>query len=113
MPLDQPTPDRQGPGRLPGPDTASASAASAGSGSGSADRVSKRRLEKLEKSVSWSGLEWVRWLWYRLRFMHADIDYASGRMFELQAPWTADPQWHTRTDQAPSPGNADTASGSR
>ena len=106
MPLDQPTPDRQGPGRLPAPDTASASSL----GSGSPDRASKQRLEK---SVSWSGLEWLRWLWYRLRFMHADIDYASGRLFELQAPWTADPQWHTKTDQAPAPGSADTATGSR
>ena len=93
MPLDQPTPDP-------------ASAVSPGS----PGRAGKRRLEK---SVSWSGFEWLRWLWYRLRFMHADIDYASGRMFELQAPWTADPHWHTRTDQAVAPRNADTASGSR
>ena len=54
---------------------------------------------QLEKSASLSGRERLRCLWYRLRFSLADINYASGRLFELQAPWTADPQWHTRTDQ--------------
>jgi hypothetical protein len=98
MPLNQPTPDRQDPGRLPAPDAASAASRSAGS----TDR-------QLEKSVSWSGREWLRWLWYRLRFAHADVDYASRRLFELQAPWTADPQWHRKTDQSLAPGQADTA----
>ena len=113
MPLDYPTPDSQGPIGPPAANTASPAAgagAGSGSGSGSAGGVSKRRLEK---SVSWSGREWLRWLWYRLRFLHADIDYASGRMFELQAPWTADPQWHKKADQVLAPGRADTASGSR
>jgi hypothetical protein len=102
MPLNQPTPDHQDPGRLPAPDAASAASPSAGS----TGRVHKR---KLEKSVSWSGREWLRWLWYRLRFTHADIDYASRRLFELQAPWTTDPQWHMKTDQSLAPGHADTA----
>ena len=92
MPLNHPGPDHQGQGSLPAP--IKASAASPGPG----DRVHKRQLEK---SISWSGLERLRCLWYRLRLTHADIDYASRRIFELQAPWTADPQWHLKTDPSP------------
>ena len=91
MPQNHPTPEQQGPGGLPAPGTASTPSP------GPADRVHKRQLEK---SVSWSGLERLRCLWYRLRLTHADISYANRRIFELQAPWTADPQWHTRTDDA-------------
>ena len=52
---------------------------------------------QLEKSVSWSGRERLRCLWYRLRLELADINYASRRLVELQIPWIADPQWHMKT----------------
>jgi hypothetical protein len=90
MPRNHPTPDHQRPGRLPAPDMATASPAL-----GSADRVHKRELER---SVSWSGRERLRCLWYRLRLTLGDINYANRRILEIQAPWIADPQWHTRTD---------------
>ena len=51
---------------------------------GSADLVRRRQLEK---SVSWSGRERLRCLWYRLRLTVAEMNYATRRMTELQAPW--------------------------
>ena len=55
---------------------------------------------QLEKSVSWSGRERLHCWWYRLRLQLADINYASKRLLEVQAPWVADPQWHLKTDDA-------------
>ena len=85
------TQDNEGPGRLPAP----ATAAMASPASGPADLLHRQQLEK---SVSWSGREWLRCLWYRLRLEVADINYASKRLVELQIPWTADPQWHMKTN---------------
>jgi hypothetical protein len=45
---------------------------------------------QLEKSVSWSGRERLRCLWYRLRLTVAEMNYATRRMVELQAPWISD-----------------------
>ena len=73
-------PDHQHPGRLPAPGTA----AKASTGPGTADLVHRRQLEK---SVSWSGRERLRCLWYRLRLTVAEMNYATRRMVELQAPW--------------------------
>jgi hypothetical protein len=54
---------------------------------GSADLVRRRQLEK---SVSWSGRERLRCLWYRLRLTVAEMNYATRRTVELQAPWISD-----------------------
>jgi len=54
---------------------------------GTADLVPRRQLEK---SVSWSGRERLRCLWYRLRLTIAEMNYATRRTVELQAPWIAD-----------------------
>jgi hypothetical protein len=78
-----PTPDNERPGRLPAPDMA----AMASSAPGSADLIHKRQLEK---SVSWSGRERLRCLWYRLRLTVAEMNYATRRTVELQAPWISD-----------------------
>ena len=94
MSRNSPTPDHQRAGRLPAPDMA----AMASPAPGSADPVHRRQLEK---SVSWSGRERLRCLWYRLRLTLAEINYANRRMLEIQAPWTADPQWHTKTHAPP------------
>jgi hypothetical protein len=77
------TPDHQHPGRLPALDTA----ATASPAPSSADLVGKRQLEK---SVSWSGRERLRCLWYRLRLTVAEMNYATRRTVELQAPWISD-----------------------
>jgi hypothetical protein len=45
---------------------------------------------QLEKSVSWSGGERRRCLWYRFRLTIAEMNYATRRMVELQAPWITD-----------------------
>ena len=94
MPRNHPTPDHQRPGRLPAPGTA----ATASPAPGSADLVHRRQLEK---SVSWSGRERLRCLWYRLRLTVAEMNYATRRMVELQIPWAADPQWHTHHRRLP------------
>jgi hypothetical protein len=54
---------------------------------GPADLVPRRQLEK---AVSWSGRERLRCLWYRLRLTVAEMNYATRRMTELQAPWITD-----------------------
>jgi hypothetical protein len=51
--------------------------------------------QQLEKSVSWSGRERLRCLWYRLRLTVAEMNYATRRladprMIELQAPLISD-----------------------
>ena len=78
-----PPPDNEHPGRLPAPEIA----ATASSAPGSAYFVPRRQLEK---SVSWSGRERLRCLWYRLRLTVAEMNYATRRMVELQAPWISD-----------------------
>ena len=83
MPRNHPTPDHQHPGHPPAPGTA----ATASPAPGPADLVHKRQLEK---SVSWSGRERLRCLWYRLRLTVAEMNYATRRSVELQAPWISD-----------------------
>jgi hypothetical protein len=75
--------DHHRPGRLPAPGMA----ATASPAPGSADLAPRRQLEK---SVSWSGRERLRCLWYRLRLTVAEMNYATRRTVELQAPWISD-----------------------
>ena len=102
MHRNRPTPDNERPGHLPAPDTAAA----ASPAPGPADLVRRRQLEK---SVCWSGRERLRCLWYRLRLGLADMNYASKRLVELQVPWSADPQWHTKTGTRNASVNRETA----
>jgi hypothetical protein len=83
MPRNHPTPDHQHPGRLSPPDIA----ATASPAPGPADLLHRRQLEK---SVSWSGRERLRHLWYRLRLTIAEMNHATRRMVEIQAPWISD-----------------------
>ena len=62
-----PTPDHQPPG---------------GPNPGSSGVVDRRQLEK---SISWTGRERLRFLWYRFRLTVAEMNYATRRMVELQA----------------------------
>jgi hypothetical protein len=102
MPRNHQTPDHHRPGRPPAPDmpeiSPEISRATASPAPGSADLVRRRHLEK---SVSWSGRERLRCLWYRLRLELADLNYASKRLVELQIPWAADPQWHAHHKRLP------------
>jgi len=82
-------PDNERPGHLPARD----GAATAGPAPGPADLVHRRQLEK---SVSWSGRERLRFLWYRLRLTVAEMNYATRRMVELQCPAIEDPSWAER-----------------
>jgi len=83
MSRSHPTPDHQRPGRLPPPDIAATASPAAGP-------PDLHRRRQLEKSVSWSGRERFRCLWYRLRLTVAEMNYATRRMVELQAPWISD-----------------------
>jgi hypothetical protein len=56
-------------------------------GRGSVAPVDRRHLEK---AVSWTGPERLRCLWYRLRLTVAEMNYATRRVVEVQAPWIAD-----------------------
>jgi hypothetical protein len=38
----------------------------------------------------WSRGERLRFLWYRLRLTVAEMNHATRRMVELQAPWISD-----------------------
>jgi hypothetical protein len=49
-----------------------------------AEHIQNRQLEK---SVSWTGRERLRCLWYRLRLTVREMNYATRRIVELQAPW--------------------------
>jgi hypothetical protein len=83
MPRSHPTSDHEHPGHLPAPGIA----AMASAAPSPADLVYRRQLER---SVSWSGRERLRCLWYRLRLTIAEMNYATKRMVELQAPWISD-----------------------
>ena len=83
MARNHPTPDHEHPGRLPTPGMA----AMASAAPGPADLVHRWQLEK---SISWSGRERLRYLWYRLRLTVAEMNYATRRTVELQAPWISD-----------------------
>jgi hypothetical protein len=59
-------------------------AAMTGPASGTADVIHRRHLEKM---ISWTGRERLRCLWYRLRLTVAEMNYATRRTVEVQAPW--------------------------
>jgi hypothetical protein len=65
-----PTPDHQPSDRLPVP--------------GAAAVASPVHRRQLERSVSWSGRERLRFLWYRLRLTVAEMNYASRRMTDIR-----------------------------
>ena len=46
--------------------------------------IQKRQLEQ---SVAWTGRERLRCLWYRLRLTVQEMNYATRRTVEVQAPW--------------------------
>ena len=72
--------NRRDPARQPETGTA----AMTGPDPGSADLIPRRHLEK---TVSWTGPERLRCLWYRLRLTVAEMNYATRRTVEVQAPW--------------------------
>jgi hypothetical protein len=72
--------NRQDPARRP----ETGAAAEPSPAPGSADLIEQRQLEKM---VAWTGRERLRCLWYRLRLTVAEMNYATRRVVELQAPW--------------------------
>lgn len=74
------SPNRTDPARRP----ETGAAAEPGPALGTAGLSHRRHLEK---TVSWTGPERLRCLWYRLRLTVAEMNYATRRTVELQAPW--------------------------
>ena len=66
----------------PRPPARNEPAAMTGPAPGSADLIHQRHLEK---TVSWTGRERLRCLWYRLRLTVAEMNYATRRLVELQS----------------------------
>ena len=48
-----------------------------------------------QRTVS-AGRGRLRGAWHRIRLTVAEMNYASRRVTELQAPWSVDEQWHRR-----------------
>jgi hypothetical protein len=69
----------------PADETATMTATSAPAGNVDSQHAVGSR--DLEKSISLTGAERLRCLWYRLRLTVQEMNYASRRMVELQAPW--------------------------
>jgi hypothetical protein len=38
----------------------------------------------------------LRGAWHRIRLTVQEMNYATQRVVELQAPWSVDKQWHSR-----------------
>ena len=47
-------------------------------------------------TVTFAGGGRLRSAWYRIRLAVAEMNYASRRVVELQAPWSVDKQWHSK-----------------
>jgi hypothetical protein len=48
------------------------------------------------ETVTFAGRGRLRGAWHRIRLTVAEMNYATRRVVELQAPWTVDEQWHNR-----------------
>jgi hypothetical protein len=46
--------------------------------------------------IARTGLGRLRGAWSRIRSTVQEINYASRRVVELQAPWTVDKDWHLK-----------------
>ena len=49
--------------------------------------TTEQQAQRAEELVSWTGRERLRCLWYRLRLTVAEMNYATRRTVEVQAPW--------------------------
>jgi len=52
--------------------------------------TTEHQAQHAEELVSWTGHERLRFLWYRLRLTISEMNHATRRMVELQAPWISD-----------------------
>jgi hypothetical protein len=47
-------------------------------------------------TVAFAGRGRLRAAWHRVRLVVAEMNYASRRVVERQAPWTVDQDWYRR-----------------
>ena len=83
MHQNHPTPDEEHPGQRPAPVAAAMASPPHGP-------AAQRQVRHPEKMGGWSRGERLRFLWYRLRLTVAEMNHATRRMVELQAPWISD-----------------------
>jgi hypothetical protein len=48
------------------------------------------------EAVTFGGRGRLRGAWLRIRLAIQEMNYASRRVVECQAPWTVDPEWYRR-----------------
>jgi hypothetical protein len=48
------------------------------------------------QTVTFTGRGRLRGAWHRIRLTVAEMNYATRRVVESQAPWTVDAHWHDR-----------------
>ena len=53
-------------------------------------RTAEDQAQRPDELVSWTSRERLRLLWYRLRLTVREMNYATRRTVELQAPWISD-----------------------
>ncbi len=51
---------------------------------------------KTTRPATAAGRGRLRGAWQRIRRTVAEMNYASRRVVEVQAPWSVDKQWHSR-----------------
>jgi hypothetical protein len=52
---------------------------------------------KMTEPATSPAIGWrLRRAWYQIRLAVAEMNYASRRVAELQAPWTVDAQWYAK-----------------
>jgi hypothetical protein len=51
---------------------------------------------KTTQPLASAGRGRLRSAWHRFRLTVAEMNYATRRVVELQAPWSVDEQWHRR-----------------
>jgi hypothetical protein len=52
--------------------------------------TTEHQVQRAGELVQWTGHERLRFLWYRLRLTISEMNYATRRLVELQAPWISD-----------------------
>jgi hypothetical protein len=62
----------------------------------SAQLTHERIQARTTEPTASAGRGRLRGAWHRIRLTVQEMNYASRRVVELQAPWSVDQQWHNR-----------------
>ena len=62
----------------------------------SAQLITQGAQARTTETVTFAGRGRLRSAWHRIRLAVAEMNYASRRAVELQAPWIVDERWYRR-----------------